>query len=236
MNWIGCGYDKLRSTVELPRPGKILGILPSEFVIARVGVFVGDDMADISEKQCRRCERVLPVSEFYPCYSMRTGYVPYCKPCNAEKRRLWRDKNRSHANAQQLAYNRKNAKLRKQWTATNRARFRVELREASRIYRQNHLAEHAESEGRRRARKRGSASLAATPELTAIYLVAHSSGILPCEYCGHPTGPRERHVDHRTPLSRGGQHTPENLSIACISCNLSKASQTAEEFLVGGVK
>jgi 5-methylcytosine-specific restriction endonuclease McrA len=38
------------------------------------------------------------------------------------------------------------------------------------------------------------------------------------------------HVDHMTPLSRGGSNGPDNIVCACPSCNLSKGNKTAAEF------
>jgi len=39
------------------------------------------------------------------------------------------------------------------------------------------------------------------------------------------------HVDHKTPLTRGGNNSPENLCCACPSCNFRKGTKTAEEFI-----
>ena len=39
------------------------------------------------------------------------------------------------------------------------------------------------------------------------------------------------HVDHRVPVSRGGTDHMNNLSAACIDCNLSKGDMTAREFM-----
>lgn len=51
-----------------------------------------------------------------------------------------------------------------------------------------------------------------------------------CAYC--PASLREvpYHLEHRTPLSRGGRTVRENLCMACASCNRRKQCQTAEEF------
>ena len=39
------------------------------------------------------------------------------------------------------------------------------------------------------------------------------------------------HLDHKTPLARGGAHSTDNLVPACRNCNLRKGTQTVEEFL-----
>jgi 5-methylcytosine-specific restriction endonuclease McrA len=39
------------------------------------------------------------------------------------------------------------------------------------------------------------------------------------------------HLDHKVPLSRGGNHCISNLVPSCASCNLQKGTKTSEEFL-----
>jgi 5-methylcytosine-specific restriction endonuclease McrA len=51
-----------------------------------------------------------------------------------------------------------------------------------------------------------------------------------CRYCGeklHGGG----EVDHMTPISRGGDNSALNLTLACLRCNRDKHAKTAEEFL-----
>lgn len=49
-----------------------------------------------------------------------------------------------------------------------------------------------------------------------------------CAYCGAKDVPLE--VEHIVPRSRGGSDRVSNLTIACVSCNQEKGSQTAEEY------
>jgi 5-methylcytosine-specific restriction endonuclease McrA len=52
-----------------------------------------------------------------------------------------------------------------------------------------------------------------------------------CKYCGAPLeGGGER--DHLIPVSRGGDDSPANLTLACTTCNRDKHAKTAEEFMV----
>jgi len=54
-----------------------------------------------------------------------------------------------------------------------------------------------------------------------------------CFYCGiNIKRGINLHLDHKTPLSRGGEHTISNLAPACITCNLRKRTKTAEQFLM----
>jgi 5-methylcytosine-specific restriction endonuclease McrA len=53
-----------------------------------------------------------------------------------------------------------------------------------------------------------------------------------CIYCGSHEQPTQ---DHLTPLTRGGQHTAENVAPACGPCNQSKGTKIASEFLAEAV-
>ncbi len=59
-----------------------------------------------------------------------------------------------------------------------------------------------------------------------------------CYYCSKPLsleqGKRGEHkiweIDHKTPFSRGGSNTPDNIVACDYACNNRKGSLTAEEF------
>lgn len=51
-----------------------------------------------------------------------------------------------------------------------------------------------------------------------------------CAYCG--CLPESIEADHRTPLSRDGKNTIDNILPACRSCNRRKMTKTEEEFRV----
>ena len=51
-----------------------------------------------------------------------------------------------------------------------------------------------------------------------------------CFWCGEPLG-RSYHVDHYIPLSKGGSNGPENLNVACPTCNLQKRDKLPGEFM-----
>lgn len=78
---------------------------------------------------------------------------------------------------------------------------------------------------RRRARLRGLDGDHSASDIAAIM----ESQEFRCFYCGTSLG--DYHVDHMTPVSRGGSNGPENLCCACSKCNQRKGTKTAEEFL-----
>ena len=43
------------------------------------------------------------------------------------------------------------------------------------------------------------------------------------------------HIEHMTPLSRGGSNGPENIVCSCGPCNLRKGTKTAAEFILGDI-
>ncbi len=79
------------------------------------------------------------------------------------------------------------------------------------------------SDARRRARKLGAAGSYSTAE----WLLLLGDYDRRCGYCGDG-GPMQ--ADHRTPLSRGGDHRIENIIPACGRCNREKATMTEIEF------
>lgn len=52
-----------------------------------------------------------------------------------------------------------------------------------------------------------------------------------CAYCGEILS-GEYHIDHKTPVSRGGTNDLENLHLTCPRCNMKKGAMTHDEFLV----
>ena len=50
-----------------------------------------------------------------------------------------------------------------------------------------------------------------------------------CRYCGDVAGPF--HIDHIEPVAHGGSNDPENLTVACAPCNLSKGAKRLGEWL-----
>lgn len=63
-----------------------------------------------------------------------------------------------------------------------------------------------------------------TPEEWTAILDRHDYR---CAYCCAPW----EHMDHKVPLSRGGEHAPHNVIPSCADCNLSKGAKPLEVFL-----
>lgn len=79
---------------------------------------------------------------------------------------------------------------------------------------------------RRRARKRNAPGFWTSEDIVLIRIEQQDK----CFYCGINLCHRGT-VDHKTPLIRQGTNWPNNLVLACKSCNSSKGTKTVEEFM-----
>lgn len=55
-------------------------------------------------------------------------------------------------------------------------------------------------------------------------------GEITCYYCSVILQPEEVHIEHKTPVARGGTNKRKNLALSCARCNLSKGRKTEAEF------
>lgn len=58
-----------------------------------------------------------------------------------------------------------------------------------------------------------------------------------CHICGEAINKDDRqsfHFDHVIPLARGGEHSMDNIKLACASCNIRKGDKLMDEILLTG--
>lgn len=99
------------------------------------------------------------------------------------------------------------------------------------------LAEYVDQERREQKRRQHRARLdrrrarlvgAAVERFTREDIIARDG--LTCYLCGHPVQPDDVHLDHVVPLTRGGNHTKENVRVSHSACNMAKGVLTPEQF------
>lgn len=66
-------------------------------------------------------------------------------------------------------------------------------------------------------------------DVERAYIVERDGGR--CHLCGAKPKGAELTIDHILPLALGGTHSPENLAVACRSCNCAKGSRAANDQL-----
>lgn len=100
-------------------------------------------------------------------------------------------------------------------------------KDRSRSYQRRNPVVGLASKARRKARKLGSLS---TLDSATERDIRQSATV--CYYCRAPLAEQAKtpHLDHMTPLSRGGAHSADNVTMACSDCNLEKHTMTAQEY------
>lgn len=83
-----------------------------------------------------------------------------------------------------------------------------------------------ESSHRNHQRRRAGGKAPPRGQIDGMWCLQHGR----CAYCQQPFGDKY-HVDHKTPVTRGGGNNIENLHLTCPRCNMIKGTMTHEEFL-----
>lgn len=157
-----------------------------------------------------------------------------------EQDRRWRESNADHLRQRRKAYYAENRSLLIQYASEYREANRKRLADNARIYRkQNAKVIRARSKAnalmtraknmQRRARKMKAEGKYTAKDIRLQY--ERQKGR--CYWCGVKVG-KKYHVDHVIPLSRGGTNWPENLVVACPTCNCSKGGKLPHEWPEGG--
>ena len=143
-----------------------------------------------------------------------------CMICQREARRRWREANREKSRASSRSWREanpeKNRTSQHAYIAGNLEKVRATDRRCQRL---------------RRALKESSLGIWDDDAFIERQLFLYQNG--KCFYCGTAINLLDHqtfHLDHCTPLIRGGLHCATNVVLSCPPCNWSKGDKTAEEF------
>jgi 5-methylcytosine-specific restriction endonuclease McrA len=82
------------------------------------------------------------------------------------------------------------------------------------------------AERAKNARRKGAPGHFTAEDIRRIFVAQDGR----CYYCAEPL--TRQHVEHKTPIVRGGSNDPSNLAVACPGCNLRKGQMTEAEFRI----
>lgn len=194
-----------------------------------------------SERPCKDCGVVFPISEFAAMRDTGTMSAQRrCRSCLNAASRAWVTANPKKRKEIDRGYAERNPEKRLQkqrrYQAANPQKFKLYARKD---YLKHHARRRADARAYRLAnpdkykvwntlregRKRNAAGTFSSHDL--VWKAEMCGGL--CYYCQQPLGP-DRHLEHKIPLVRGGSNWPANLTYACPTCNLRKGSKTPQEF------
>lgn len=220
------------------------------------------ELRDSGTKKCSKCQRILPATSEYFNNDKRKegGLRPVCKECHKqsgieyyalhakEESEYGKKYYAEHKNAAQARHNQyyRDTLLARR---DHHRKYRETHKNEMRKYRESHLdaikegqrrwlqTEHGSlvskvCRHRRRARQRGNGGNYTAQDVQNQYTRQKGK----CYYCKIKLGSGKKayHVDHVIPLARGGSNGPENLVIACPTCNLKKQDKLLHEWPEGG--
>ncbi len=203
-------------------------------------------------KRCSACEKELPATtEFFGSSKKgKYGLRSWCKACCRKKRKAYLscpEVQKHNHDVRKTYLQRPDAKERarlaeqkrrqrpevrayqQSYEKTKRThsgyREKERIRSRTRYYQPNGKEKALAKNHTRRARKLNNGGTHTAQDVQTQYERQRGK----CYYCKTKVG-KKYHVDHIIPLARGGSNGPENIVIACSTCNLSKCDRLPREW------
>lgn len=210
----------------------------------------------VTEKICSRCKESKPASDFGKNRRCKDGLTSWCLPCKRNIEREWKAAHKELVSERSaIDYERhkpERQERHREYSALPSTKMAVNTRlrarrvadpegtrqrdrqryakhhdmflECSRKWRMAHPEFVRIAAARRRARMSNGSGITAS-EWSAKKDYYNNC----CAYCLQSNDALE--MDHMIPLSRGGEHSANNIVPACRRCNSSKNAKTPLEFL-----
>lgn len=166
------------------------------------------DVCAAGEKVCSGCGETKPFDEFWNDPRTGTGKVSRCKLCMGSEKKIRLDVGRSVRNA-----------INRHRRRTDPEFLRRE-RESQRRSRLRHAQKLRDLANARYALKHGAGR---ADQFSRLDIWERDGGR--CHICGKKCDPKDWHLDHLVPLSRGGDHTRRNVAVAHPFCNISRSNR-----------
>ena len=199
----------------------------------------------MEHKVCTSCNKETPLDLMGKNKGSKDGYNIYCKSCLKVKSQKYRDLNPEKNKIRQLVYAQKNRKSKSGKDLKRYYSKKEEILIKNAEYRKmNHerrleieRASRAKNKEKNRPSKNARQSirnkLVSDSKYVIIYKDLKRIYHQPCLNCGTN---KNQSLDHKIPLSRGGEHKIGNIMTLCQPCNASKNAKTIMEWKLANIK
>lgn len=203
----------------------------------------------LTEKKCCDCGKIKLIDNFYRAKARKDGYTENCIECRERRRK---DHEKTDPDVYKKRWGRyysqpENIEKNKKRMKKYREKHPEEIKENSHKAYEKHkdyyrtyskawyktekgLALVKKKHAVRRLRCAGENQITAAQIRELEQENREKYGVLTCVYCVAPIK-GSYHLEHRIPLSRGGENTKENATISCPTCNVRKHKKTDVEFM-----
>lgn len=193
-------------------------------------------------KICCKCKQSKPLPEFYKDTRRLDGHRSDCKDCHNIARQRYVTSNHEKVKAYFRNRYKSDGEHRQRQIASAEANWRLNSKERKEKhkewarqnpdYQKERYANNPEYRKKnlnyskmRKALRRG----ASEGELVDRQVIIKRDNAT-CYICGNgPLPDSGIHLDHVTPLSKGGPHIPDNVRVTCVSCNCKKSNKSIDE-------
>ena len=199
----------------------------------------------MEHKVCTSCNKETPLDLMGKNKGSKDGHNIYCKSCLKVKSQKYRDLNPEKNKIRQLVYAQKNRKSKSGKDLKRYYSKKEEILIKNAEYRKmNHerrleieRASRAKNKEKNRPSKNARQSirnkLVSDSKYVIIYKDLKRIYHQPCLNCGTN---KNQSLDHKIPLSRGGEHKIGNIMTLCQPCNASKNAKTIMEWKLANIK
>lgn len=190
-------------------------------------------------KCCSQCLEEKQLSEFY-FDKRRQRANAECRKCTIERTDRYRDANLSRIREAARARGKRDPLKRRAKERRYEATHRDQINEKNKLWhrRNRKKCEAAESRWKQQhpekmriirrnnyVNRQGAEGRHTTEDIASIMRAQRGR----CAYCRDPMN-GIYHVDHITPISKGGTNWRRNIQLTCITCNLTKHSKDPIEY------
>lgn len=190
-------------------------------------------------KTCQRCQQRKPIDAFGSDKRREDGLYPYCRQCSRDYHKERRE--RCKAVTVTIITTRKTCSKCQQRKSSNefppsspgttRDGLLGWCRSCVATNRRAHYVKHPDKYKEDSEMRRAKQKKVRVERVNRRTVYRRDGGC--CYLCGDPVEFKKMHLEHKIPLSKGGEHSYANCATSCSDCNLRKGVRLPEELVRG---